>query len=254
MKFKVAANTDIGIFRKTNQDAVCIKIAETELGNVLMAVVCDGMGGLAEGEVASASLIYELNTWFETILPEELEKNNIRAISDSCQQVIEKMNTAILEYSRAHRTSTGTTVTCMVIFQKEYCILHAGDSRVYLVQPGMKPLTTDHTVVAREMAAGRMTEEEAKRSPKRSTLTRCIGVGAHLELEVLYGTVNAGELYMLCTDGMRHRLTVEEFYQRLTDKKISDERAMTRVCLELAETVKERGEKDNLSIALVKIE
>ena len=69
MKFLTAIQTDVGIRKKTNQDSVLVMEADTELGNVLFSVVCDGMGGLAKGEVASATVIREFARWFESDFP-----------------------------------------------------------------------------------------------------------------------------------------------------------------------------------------
>ena len=65
MKYEIAVQTDIGIKKDTNQDSCCVKEAVTEKGNILFAVICDGMGGLAKGEVASATLVKTFSNWFE---------------------------------------------------------------------------------------------------------------------------------------------------------------------------------------------
>ena len=73
MKFRSAGATNVGTTKKTNQDSYLIKIAETELGDVALIAVCDGMGGLAKGELASAEVIHALSDWFENKLPILLE-------------------------------------------------------------------------------------------------------------------------------------------------------------------------------------
>ena len=72
MDFLIAAHTDVGIRKKTNQDSVLIKVADTDCGKVCFAAVCDGMGGLRKGELASATLIRDFSDWFDSEFPEIL--------------------------------------------------------------------------------------------------------------------------------------------------------------------------------------
>lgn len=74
MNFMIAANSDIGIKKSTNQDSLLIKVAQTNLGKVCLCVVCDGMGGLANGELASATVIRTMENWFENIFPGMLKR------------------------------------------------------------------------------------------------------------------------------------------------------------------------------------
>lgn len=76
LPFKVEMHTDIGIRKETNQDSMCVKEAQTDKGNILFTVICDGMGGLEKGEVASATIINAFSTWFENELPYQLSKSN----------------------------------------------------------------------------------------------------------------------------------------------------------------------------------
>lgn len=254
MEYIVAASTDIGTARKSNQDAVCIKKAQTEKGKVVMAVVCDGMGGLSRGEVASASIVYGLNDWFEQKLPQELSKGSIEEISKSLLQVVVQMHEALFELGKKQMQSLGTTISCLLLIEQEYVIIHAGDSRIYQMRKYLTQLTTDHTVTAREVAAGRMTEEEAKHSPDRSKLTQCIGVGKKCELEIKYGRAKKGDMYLLCSDGLHHHITIEEMTSLLTGKDMDSEKTMQELCKKMIHLVMQRGEKDNISVVLLKCE
>ena len=76
MNYQIAIHTDVGIKKETNQDSLLVKQAVTEKGNIILAVVCDGMGGLEKGEVASATVINAFSVWFENELPTILSKNS----------------------------------------------------------------------------------------------------------------------------------------------------------------------------------
>ena len=97
MRYMATADSDIGISKSTNQDSVLIKHASTDIGEVLMAVVCDGMGGLAKGELASATVIREFAKWFEEELPFELENLNMQVIGGKWALMLKDLNLKILE-------------------------------------------------------------------------------------------------------------------------------------------------------------
>ena len=80
MKFKITVDSDVGIFKSTNQDSVLVKHASTDLGEVVMAIICDGMGGLQKGELASATVVRAFSKWFEEELPFELNHVDMNVI------------------------------------------------------------------------------------------------------------------------------------------------------------------------------
>lgn len=93
MNFKIAAHTDIGIRKKTNQDSVLVKVAQTDYGKVCFAAVCDGMGGLAKGELASATLARHLSMWFEKDFPDLLYKGlSMEALEKSWNDLVYSVN------------------------------------------------------------------------------------------------------------------------------------------------------------------
>lgn len=114
--------TNIGIKKNTNQDSVLIKKAKTSLGDIVMAVICDGMGGLAKGEVASASVIQMLNEWFNNDLKYMMQNTNfsLSLVANKIGDLIREKNTRILQYGKENNLNLGTTVTLLFIFNKLY--------------------------------------------------------------------------------------------------------------------------------------
>ena len=167
MNFKIVAHTDVGIKKSTNQDSVLMKIAQTDYGNVSFSAVCDGMGGLAKGELASATLIRMLSKWFEEEFPAMLYQGlSMEVLQKSWTDLIYEANSKISSYGQALRTSMGTTMVVLLIVGQVYYIGNVGDSRVYCIREELTQLTKDQTVVQREMDLGRMTYEEARRDPQ----------------------------------------------------------------------------------------
>jgi PPM family protein phosphatase len=168
LHYLVTADTDIGIQKSTNQDSTCIKHARTSLGEIVMAVICDGMGGLAKGELASATVVRTFSDWFHKELPFELAAPDLQVIGGKWEMMLKDLNHRILEYGRANGCSLGTTFTGILMVQDQYVVVHVGDSRVYYLGSDLCQLTEDQTVVGREVRSGRMTEEQAKKDSRRN--------------------------------------------------------------------------------------
>ena len=178
MRYNVALHTDVGIRKETNQDSLCVRQAETDKGLILFAVLCDGMGGLAKGEVASATVITAFARWFEEELPRQLAKSTyLEDVRYRWERLIKELNQNIADYGRANHIQLGSTITALIIFEDgRYLIGHVGDTRAYkITNTAMEILTQDQTVVAREIRMGRLTPEQAERDPRRNVLLQCIG-------------------------------------------------------------------------------
>ncbi len=251
IKLSAVACSDIGMIKQSNQDSLLIKHAACSKCEILMAAVCDGMGGLDKGELASATAIRELSEWFEREIFSGLQENNLRIAAKSMVCMLHELNKTLLDYGRAHKIRLGTTFTCVLFINDKYMAVHIGDSRIYRIDASIKQLTTDHTFVAREVARGNMTKDQARVDKRRNLLLKCIGVSETIEPEVLYGRVKKGA-YLLCTDGFRHEITEDEIYRELMPRLLINEKIMNEKCLDLIERVKERNEKDNISALLIK--
>ena len=255
MKYKIALQTDIGIQKKTNQDSCCIKEAITNNGIVIMATICDGMGGLAKGEVASATLIKRFSIWFETDLPQILGGNDpLTEIKYQWDRIIKEENHNITAYGKKLKIQLGSTITTMLILEDQrYIIAHVGDSRAYKITNSEAiPLTEDQTVVARAVKQGRLTPEQAKDDPRKNVLLQCVGASKIVEPVFITGSVAANECYMLCSDGFRHEITNEEIVKCFSPENNSDEKVMEEHITELIELNKFRHENDNITALLIK--
>ncbi len=254
MRYIATADTDIGISKDTNQDSMLIKHASTDVGEVLLAVVCDGMGGLAKGELASATVIRAFSKWFDEELPFELENADMQVIGAKWSLLLKELNVQILEFSNANRIDgVGTTFSGILFIGNQYVIGHVGDTRIYHISSSLSQLTTDQTFVAREISRGTMTLEQAKTDKRRNLLLQCIGASKVVEPQVVYGKAEKGA-YMLCSDGFRHEITEAEMYESLNPINLMNKDAMHNNAKYLIEQVKSRGEKDNISVLLIKAE
>lgn len=253
MRYVGMAETDVGISKKTNQDSVSIKIAEMpDKRQVVMAVMCDGMGGLEKGELASATVIRCFNEWFENVLPERIAHYSWEQLGEEWKEMIVQQNQKILDFGKLLRVNLGTTLSVMLIMDDKYMIAHVGDSRVYRITNKVEQLTEDQTFVTREVNRGTMTLEQALADPRRNMLLQCVGASRVVEPVFLYGDVVPDSVFMLCTDGFRHVINEQEMYDVFgRDKTDKPDEMRQRIRL-LINTVKDRGEKDNITAALIK--
>ena len=255
MNYFIATHTDVGIKKDTNQDSYCVLQAETHKGNILMAVVCDGMGGLESGEVASASIIKAFKNWFENELPYTLSSETYYDdVKYGWDRIIKTQNQSIAEYGRQHHFQLGSTITAMIIFEDgKYLIGHVGDSRAYKIHNNsLEILTTDQTVVANEVRLGKLTQEEAARDPRRNVLLQCIGASRIVEPDYVGGLAEYGLCYMLCSDGFRHELSEDEIQNAFAPIANTDEKKMKENIVRLIELNKNRGETDNITAVLIR--
>ncbi len=254
MNFIVSANTDIGIRKSTNQDSLSVKVINTPLGRMAFAVLCDGMGGLAKGEVASASVIRAFEQWVYNELPAlchtSIEDGTIRA---QWTKIVTEQNQKIKQYGAGQGVRLGTTVVALLLTQTRYYCMNIGDSRAYeFTAQSFRQMTQDQTFVAREVAMGNMTEEQAHTDPRRSVLLQCVGASEDVYPDFFFGDVCNDAVYMMCSDGFRHEITPDEIYAKLAPQVLLDDNTMNAHSMELIELNKQRLENDNISVVLVR--
>lgn len=253
MNFIVSANTDIGTTKSTNQDSLSVKVINTPQGRMTFAILCDGMGGLAKGEVASASVIRAFDKWVNNDLPilceKEIEDSVLRS---QWTQILTEQNKIIGGYGARQGIRLGTTAVVMLLTQTRYYIMNVGDSRAYEITNYMKQITKDQTFVAREVELGNMTPEQAEQDERRSVLLQCIGASDEVYPDMFFGDVKENAVYMLCSDGFRHEITPDEIFEKLQPGVLFDENTMINHTNELIELNKNRKERDNISVVLVR--
>ena len=166
---KIVAKTDKGLVRENNQDAYAVG----ELpGEVAWAVVCDGMGGAAGGNIASALAVKVISDKITSSYNEKMRDSSIKNLLDSA---ITAANIEVYDmaYSRPDLKGMGTTVVAVVVRDNVAHIAHAGDSRAYIVnKDGVEQITVDHSLVQNLVDRGEITKEEAEHHPNKNVITR----------------------------------------------------------------------------------
>jgi serine/threonine protein phosphatase PrpC len=140
----------------------------------------------------------------------------------------------------------------MLITDTHYFIMNVGDSRAYEISDTLAQLTNDQTFVAREVALGNMTPEQAEVDERRSVLLQCIGASEEVYPDFFVGQSKKDAVYMLCSDGFRHEITPDEIFAGFHPNVLLNDVAMNQNTLGLIELNKQRNERDNISVVLVR--
>ncbi len=253
MRFLSAAHTDVGTIKKVNQDAFCLKMASTPSKNIAFAVLCDGMGGLKMGELASAFVVNAFSDWFENVFPKNLDNGfQPNKIQKQWTDIILKQNDLIKAYGQNQGFSLGTTVTVLLVHDDCYISIHVGDSRLYKIDKSINQITKDHTLVALEVEQNKITVDQAKTDKRKNVLLQCVGASNVVTPDFKTGKVSENDVFMLCSDGFRHEITEEEFYGVLAPDVLTSEQIMKKSLVDLINLNKSRGENDNITSIVIK--
>ncbi len=261
--YTVAAHSDVGTTKNVNQDSLTVKVANTIYGEAAFAVSGDGMGGLEQGEVASAAVVHAYEQWFLRDLPQFLSRGfSEETLEQVWFRLANDCNVRVAEYSREQKAPMGTTLTAVLLLGGRYYITHVGDCRVYVMGNGMEQLTADQTYVAREVALGHMTPEQAQTDARRNVLLQSIGTVNCVRPDFLRGDFYDDDTFLVCSDGFRHRLTEAEIYdychtslegmEWFVENRLNNSHYMNGRLRYIMENIKARGERDNISAILIK--
>ena len=253
MSFSYAYHSDTGTTRAVNQDSLVIKTARESSADILMAAVCDGLGGLERGEAASRRAVTMLSDWFDQEFRKIARTRLDRDILERrLKELVRNINTDIYAENYLLGSSSGTTLSMLLLTGREKILLHVGDSRIYEIANGcMSQLTKDHSWVALLVEQNRMTPEEAEKSPRQNILLQCVGSKPELDapqISISDAVPNAS--YLICSDGFWHHMNKETLI-KLCQNGTADTFRMDAELGRLSEEVKMAGETDNITAILI---
>ena len=243
LALEVAHGTETGRSHRVNQDCLVTYVPSDpqkhRRGNLFL--VADGMGGHNAGGSASRLAV--------DVTVEEYYADAEEEVSASLTHAIEAANEAICQQARENSalSNMGTTVVAAVVREQELHVANVGDSRAYLIRgEEIGQITLDHSWVAEEIRAGRMTPDEARTHPQRNLLTRALGLGAQVEVDIFQRNLETGDIIVLCSDGLTEYVKDGEIKE--TVNKYSSALATRR----LVKLASDRGGSDDISVIVVK--
>lgn len=245
------AATDVGRVRNHNEDNFLV---DKKLG---LFVVCDGMGGHAAGEVASAiavrTLHEELRKERETlgryassvdggVAAKDVLSILERAVQTACAKIHQEARVD------AKKRGMGTTLSAMLLLGHQGFIAHVGDSRIYLLRGGrVQQVTEDHTVFNELVKRGRLTREQIEQVAQKNAITRAVGVYEQVEVDTLVLEVLPGDAFALMSDGLAGYLEGEV---ELANFLSGDGDQAVKSLVQLAN---DRGGKDNITVVVLRL-
>lgn len=252
-KFITYSATDIGIEKAVNQDCVGIIVNTHPQLTAALGIICDGVGGLQDGEYASATTYKRFIDWFQYELPQLIYEEDFDSVlQNRWMKLIYNHNQYLYEYAKKKGVRMGTTLTALLLYDGKYYTAQVGDSRAYEIAQKCVQLTEDQSFVAREVRQGRLTKDEAKVDARRNILLQSIGYSKNVEPVFTTGNLVEGVCYLLSSDGFYHCVEEDELINGYHSYSMESVEDMKNVTDYFVNIVKERGETDNISVAVMK--
>src|SRR5437764_3402611 len=228
-----AGLTDVGRQRQGNEDSY--------LEQPPLFAVADGMGGARAGEVASKIAVEMLAD--RAPADGSPERHLAEVTKEANRQIYEKAQ------ADSELAGMGTTLTAALVTGREVAIGHVGDSRLYRLRDGqLERLTQDHSLVEEFVRQGKLTPEEAENHPQRSIITRALGPEPDVDVETYTHAGRAGDVYLLCSDGLTGMVSEKRIAEILGEASSLDEAAHR-----LVDEANANGGKDNITVLLFRL-
>jgi len=216
-------------------------------------VLADGLGSYNAGEVASGIAVELIRTEMKKSLsnksPEELNGQN-------AEQLIEmhstRANTTIYKASQSQPqySGMGTTLVVALWHDNQLTVGHIGDSRLYRLRGGaLEQITRDHSLLQEQIDSGMITKEQARHSQNKNLVTRAVGIDPEVETEIHTYSVQPGDVYLLCSDGLSDMVTDEDVQLTLASLAAN----LPLAAEQLVQLANDNGGRDNVSVILVRI-
>lgn len=249
MKYESHALTDVGQRRAHNEDSM---LSLPEIG---LFIVCDGMGGHAAGEVASALAVQAAGEVVERNIDEihagmAGNREGRRKALALVEAAVHEANARVYESSEANpdQRGMGTTLTLLIVHRQRALVAQVGDSRLYLVRADQShQVTTDHTILTEALRAGRVDPNDENAKRKLNALTRAVGVHPSVEVDTLELDTLPGDVLLLCSDGLCgyfDDFDLVAFFRHSTNASAAKD---------LIEFANKRGGHDNITVITVHV-
>ncbi len=239
----ITGKTDVGAVRSKNEDAFDYGVLPD---GTSWAIVCDGMGGVHGGKIASTAAI--------EMVSEKIKKcyNPSMTVSSLENLLLSSITTANVDvFDRGVFDNSlkgmGTTIVAALVKNNEVCIAHVGDSRAYIIRENsIEQVTKDHSLVQEMLDKGQITKEEYENNPIKNIITRAMGVDEDIDIEFDYIYLNNNEALLLCTDGLSGMISdrkLLEIYKNTDFDLLADK---------YIEEANNNGGSDNITVVIMK--
>jgi|AP45_3_1055517.scaffolds.fasta_scaffold71266_1 protein phosphatase len=250
MKLVCAGMTDVGQVREHNEDDFYLSEGEEAL-----CIVADGMGGHRSGEVASALAIKAIVEFYRETLAPYAELHHDSSVSPEqhrLTQAIKTANSAVFAAASSNEAyrNMGTTIVGGFFTDQGVYLAHIGDSRCYRLREGsLEQRTEDHSLANEYVRMGILSAEDVEYFPYKNVITRACGLADEVEVDVHFEDLQAGDVYLFCSDGLSDMVSDAEINVIMNDHDNLED-----MCRELVARANANGGADNITVVLAKIE
>ena len=244
---EIYGRTDIGKRRVNNEDNFRYGQFDSETG---WAVVCDGMGGAAGGEIASKIAADMVAEKISKCYRRKFEAPSLRNMLSSA---IVTANVSILDKvnENAELAGMGTTIVCAIVKKTFALFAHVGDSRAYIIKKdSIKQITRDHSLVQAMFDSGQITEEEYENSSIKNIILKCLGAEEindkdYIEYDVVF--LDEGDSLLLCSDGLTNSINDQTIFECFKSNE-----SLKDVVTILVDKANENGGLDNITVVAIR--
>lgn len=235
--------SDIGKARKDNQDSFAYNVSDVK--KLAFAVVCDGMGGAAAGNIASQLALEKFTDCIRSADCKNISKEKICVLLENA---VSSANDAVHAKALTEQglSGMGTTLVGVIATPSKTAVINIGDSRAYKINAdGIERITRDHSLVADMVQMGELTEEQAQEHPGKNLITRAVGTDSTVTGDIFFPEMKKGEYILLCSDGLSNLVTDQEILYEVMYGENSD------CCNRLINIANDRGGFDNITVVLL---
>ncbi|MFZ4287286.1 Stp1/IreP family PP2C-type Ser/Thr phosphatase [Variovorax sp. HJSM1_2] len=241
--YEFSSQTHPGLLRENNEDAAAFDEA------CGVAVLADGMGGYNAGEVASDMTVQSIKSDLCRWMTEYGDAATVKAVRQAVSESVALANSAVFHASNANSqyAGMGTTLVMGVFLLDQVVVGHIGDSRCYRLRDRqLVQISKDHSFLQEQIDAGLITPEQAAVSSNRNLVTRALGIDDEVQLEVHEHRVEAGDLYLFCSDGLTDMVPDSPIAKILETDASLEQKAK-----QLINAANAHGGRDNITVLLV---
>lgn len=232
--FETGQATNVGCVRQVNEDNL---LSRPDFG---LWVVADGMGGHAAGDFASTAIVQELNSIGVAGSAGDLQIRFMERLARASERIV-------AHAEDLDQGTIGATVVGLLIHGQSYACIWSGDSRAYLLRDGrLSQQSDDHTEVRALLKTGSISETEAANWPRKNVITRAIGVNEHPDCDIVSGTLQVGDCFVLCSDGLTEHLGDDEIAW------FSGSQPPQQACDAMIAETLHRGGRDNVTVIVIR--
>lgn len=278
-----------GIKKNLNEDQAFLRVGSRGKGknakDYLLALVADGLGGADAGDFASETALEAVKNWWDSHIVNIVTSERVKfQVKNQFRSLFDRINSELLDYYSESGIESGTTLSILFIHDVSYTLAHVGDSRIYKIncsktsgafasdhegadeitekledkdkdkdkenEGSIVQLTKDHSFVAEKYYRGELSKEEARHHPKRNLLTNCLGINKKLDLFEYNGEFEAGDMFLLCSDGFYSTFSDEEILELVKDLIVSG-LTLQDISEALVEKALQKGSSDDITVIMI---